>query len=269
MKEIIQIELFNEMPEKLRTILEGSRFSKNNTGCSNSRVYHIQNLEMGGSAYLKVVFDPKVESLEREVEILKWLKGKLPVPEVYYFGQHQGKEFLLMSEVNGLDASSGVFKKNPEKMVTIIAEGLRKVHAIDISDCPFDQRLEKKIQNAKYNVDHRLVDEEGFQPEHLGMRAGELYELVVEKKPEQEDLVFTHGDYCLPNVIINNDKLSGFIDLGRAGVADRYQDLALGFRTLKYNLGSESWAEMFLDFYGIEDVDYAKIEYYILLDELF
>ncbi|SDP06533.1 Phosphotransferase enzyme family protein [Paenibacillus sp. yr247] len=88
------------------------------------------------------------------------------------------------------------------------------------------------------------------------------------KKPITEDLVFTHGDYCLPNIIINNGKVHGFIDWGRAGVADRYQDLALAIRSIKYNFGNE-YIYAFLDNYGLTELDESKVIYYQLMDEFF
>ena len=42
-----------------------------------------------------------------------------------------------------------------------------------------------------------------------------------------EDVVFTHGDYCLPNVMILKGHLSGYIDWGYAGIGDRYLDKAV------------------------------------------
>lgn len=55
-------------------------------------------------------------------------------------------------------------------------------------------------------------------------------------------------------------------------MADRYADVALVVRSLKYNLGIKSGPEMvqlFFEAYGLEQVDEQKIAYYILLDELF
>lgn len=52
--------------------------------------------------------------------------------------------------------------------------------------------------------------------------------------PEEEP-VLSHGDYCLPNLFAMGHTLSGFIDLGRAGTADRWQDIALCYRSLKHN----------------------------------
>jgi aminoglycoside phosphotransferase len=85
-----------------------------------------------------------------------------------------------------------------------------------------------------------------------------------------EDIVFTHGDYCLPNILIDHThtQINGFIDWGRAGIADRYQDLALATRSLIYNFGP-GWESLLWKEYGLETVDYGKLEFYQLIDEFF
>ena len=81
---------------------------------------------------------------------------------------------------------------------------------------------------------------------------------------------------CLPNVFLQQDKISGFIDLGRCGIADRYQDIALCYRSLVNNYQGAYGGKVYPTFYperlfeklGIEP-DWEKVRYYILLDELF
>ena len=85
------------------------------------------------------------------------------------------------------------------------------------------------------------------------------------------------GDFCLPNVFVQNHRISGFIDLGKMGPADRWQDIAIALRSLNHNSvgfynGGKKYFDftnqMLLDELGIE-MDYDKYRYYILLDELF
>ncbi|SDY92549.1 kanamycin kinase/aminoglycoside 3'-phosphotransferase-2 [Evansella caseinilytica] len=261
--------LLYDMPEKLRRITANNKFSENTTGCSNSAVFHMQNVHQYGSAYLKVKQYDAAETLADEAAVLDWLKEKIPVPEVYYYKHYQEKEYLLMSEIKGFDCSSAVHKNSPENMVKAFAEGLKAIHNIEITNCPFKRTLEKKIDKARYRVENGLVDEANFEEENWGKKAVDLFETLLSKKTDDEDLVFTHGDYCLPNVIIDGNKLSGLIDLGRGGVADRYQDIALAVRSLKHNLQSEKWVDLFFDHYGMKDVNDAKIDFYILLDEFF
>ena len=61
--------------------------------------------------------------------------------------------------------------------------------------------------------------------------------------------VLIHGDYCLPNVLVVDGRLSGLIDVGGAGLGDPQDDLAAAVWTLQYNYGA-GFAREFLDAYG-------------------
>lgn len=64
-----------------------------------------------------------------------------------------------------------------------------------------------------------------------------------------------HGDYCLPNIILNNWSFSGFIDLDSGGVGDRHVDIFWAVWTLVFNLKTNRFYHRFLDAYGREKVD--------------
>ena len=54
-------------------------------------------------------------------------------------------------------------------------------------------------------------------------------------------------------------RLSGFIDLGAGGVADRHIDLFWGAWTLGFNLGTDKYRARFFDAYGRDKIDPDKI----------
>src|SRR5216684_3320597 len=71
--------------------------------------------------------------------------------------------------------------------------------------------------------------------------------------------VLIHGDYCLPNVLVEDGRLSALIDLGLAGLGDPQVDLAAGVWTLQYNFGPGHASE-FLDAYGWPPMSDKAIE---------
>lgn len=71
--------------------------------------------------------------------------------------------------------------------------------------------------------------------------------------------VLLHGDYCLPNVVLNNWKLSGYIDLDCGGIGDRHIDVVWGIWTLNYNLGTVEYTSRFIDVYGKDIIEFEKL----------
>lgn len=255
-----------ELPSSLVKLTNGFSWEPITIGHSAAMTYLLKGSHT--NQYLKVQSRNSVEQLFAEKEKLAWLAGKLPVPHVLFYGKDEAKEYLLMSEIKGVNASDQTHRDELPSMLESLGSGLKAIHQVPVDDCPFDQRLIVKIEEAKNRVEQKLVDEDDFDEVRRGKNARELFEELISKRPLHEELVFTHGDYCLPNVIVENKRVSGFIDWGRAGVADKYQDLALAIRSISSNFGNQN-VPFFLAGYGIQDLDESKVEFYQLMDEFF
>lgn len=236
-------------------------------GESSSSVFRLEHREKE-SLYLKIAEEDADRELHAEAERLKWIAGRIRTPRLISYLEDSGVAYLLTTALAGADASVAQEQRDPGALVRLLAEGLREIHETPIGDCPFDQRLSSKIEVARDRMLRELVDESDFDDERRGKTAEELFELLIMTRPATEDVVFTHGDYCFPNIIIEHGRISGFIDWSRSGVADRYQDLALAMRSMDFNT-SDDWSSIFLEAYGIETLDKQKVEFYQLLDEFF
>jgi aminoglycoside phosphotransferase len=262
------------VPEELRQLLEAAHLERDAIGMSRAAIYRVSGLPQWGTAYLKVEECTEEDDLLREKQVLEWLRGRLPVPQVLYFDELDGTQFLLISEIAGLHAAAEehfVSEAAITAMIRALARGLRRVHALDFRECPFRRDLDVVLAEAQERVERGLVDSSELERENMGRDPREILQELQDTRPAAEDLVFTHGDYCLPNIILQGDKISGFVDWGRGGVADRYTDIALAVRSLRYNLAGRADLDLiriFLGEYGLSPADEAKIDYYILLDEL-
>ena len=258
-------------PEDIENLISGKPYSVDSIGMSDSSVLIFDD------AVLKIQNDSVFA--RNEYLMMKWLENSVPVPECICNIIENGKNYLLMSKITGKMSCEDEFMKNPKLLISVLAEAIKSLWKVDISDCPVKNDLSTVLKTAEFRVEHGLVDVDDAEPETFG-KGGfkdpqQLLEWLYDSKPE-EDFVLTHGDFCLPNIFINDDKFSGFVDIGRMGIADRYQDIAICCRSLNHNFSGvysgksfDGYDEkMFFDALGIEP-DYDKIRYYILLDELF
>ena len=257
------------VPDALRPLTHGATWETVSIGASGASVYRLRR-PGEPTRYLKVAPPPLDAEARDEAARLRWLRGRLPVPGVLAAHSDERATWLLLSETLGVMSCEQRFADDVPTVARRLARGLRLIHALDITTCSFDRRLDQTLALARERVAAGLVDEENFDEERQGMRAEDLLAELEKTRPSTEDLVFTHGDYCLPNVFLDPEtmRLTGFVDWGRAGVADRYLDLALAERSLRYNFGP-GWEPYLFEEYGLEPVDEKKLAYYRLLDEMF
>lgn len=260
-----------KLPEVIRRSLTATEYRTEDIGRSGSAVlvYPTQVLKI----------QPDGEEARNEARMLRWLRDKLPVPAVEAWTVEEGTVYLLMERCGGAMACDEGCLADPDALVQLLANALKALWAVDISDCPSNQRLPLKLAQARYNVEHSLVDLDNVQPDTFGPGGFRdpvhLLEWLEQNRPA-EDLALSHGDFSLPNVFGEGERLMGFIDLGKTGVADKWCDIAICYRSLCGNLSGRYGGIPRPDFdprrlfaaLGVEP-DEEKLRYYILLDELF
>ena len=225
---------------------------------------------------LVLKISPKNEESLNEVAVLLFLRGKLPVPDVIGWECEGEKVYLLTSRVKGEMACAPRYRRHPEELIFALADILKRMWSVDVaglSACT----LERRLSLAEQRVRSGQVESGNTEPQTWRefSTPARLLDWLQKNRPKEEELVFSHGDFCLPNILLKDYGLSGLIDLGLGGVAEKWSDLALLWRSLRDNFGGKFGGRMarihpdrLFDALGFAP-DREKIRYYLLLDELF
>lgn len=240
------------MPHDISTFISGADIY--DSSCSpEARVYFI---DRGKGLYLK---RGALGSLAREAEMTAYFHSKGLGAEVLSYAQNE-YDWMLSRAVRGEDGVLDKHLSDPKRLCDLIAKELRKLHEIDASDCPVQDRMGEYIRLVEQNYKTGRYDSSHF-PDSFGYSsADEAISVFENGKHELENEVLIHGDYCLPNIMLNNWKLSGFIDVGNGGIGDRHVDLFWGAWTLGFNLGTDMYRDRFLDAYGRDKIDEEKLK---------
>lgn len=254
------------LPERIRAMVEKRPCVMDTIGGSDSQVICFDD------CVLKIEATNEVSNNERRM--MSWLEGRLPVPKILAFEEADGVNYLLMTKVSGQMACDRSYLENPKRLLELLADGLYRLRNVDASDCPSDQTLKTRLRQAearisagKCRLDAGKLD--GFaSPEAL---LKWLMENVPEEKP-----TFSHGDFCLPNIMGERGRMTGLIDLGSAGIADWDYDVMTCRDSLERNCNGtyggfkyeDMSADWLFDALGVVP-DREKMEYYRRLDALF
>lgn len=251
------------LPAEIGRRLAGAVCKRVNAGRSGAEVYAFDN-----GLYLKSVLRNPVDdvfgNLEGEFRRLGALSGRIPVPVPEVFARDPERDCLLMTELWGQDAGSIAAGSDRARAM---AAACHLLHQADADSFPFVERVDALVEQARRRLELGLVDASDFDQERAGKSPNELFEELCRLAPDDGEPVLTHGDLCLPNVIVQESRVVGFVDVGRAAIADRWRDLALCIRSLELDCGDAA-SEEFLRVYGAVR-DQRKLAFYTLLDEFF
>jgi aminoglycoside phosphotransferase len=271
------VEPLAGLPDPIAAAVQGATWSAVRGGVSDARV-DLLRFPDGTHRFLKSAAgdagDPESPAglLASEHANLRWLADRLPVAEVVAFAADGERTYLLTAAAPGSPATDPDHHQDPDALVLALASGVRRIHELPIDGSPGPIGVGPRVGRARARVERGLVDRADFEPAYARFTPDRLLELLLDARPTAaEDLVVVHGDPTLSNLLLGPGEdgrlaITGYLDLDRAGVADRYLDLAIVARSLATNLTPEALGPFF-HAYGIEAPDLLKVDFYVLLDE--
>lgn len=255
-------ELFAALPDAL---LEGP-WSRDLVGGSGASVYRLES-DSGRDLYLKQGRGPFAADVTDEMARLAWLAGKIPVPGIVHYRADADAAMLLTSALPGRTAYQLLWDGAGLEIVDALVDFMQRLHALPTKACPFDVGHAHRLHLARARIDAGLVDEDDFDDVRAGWSAEQVWAELTGMLPLPMERVVTHGDFSLDNLLIEDGQVIGCIDVGRVGVADPYQDLAILWNCLG-EFGPPHQKRMF-DRYGIDTPDEDRLRFHLMLDELF
>lgn len=237
-----------QVPSKIRLLIDNKPFIVDDIGMSGNQVLIFEDM------VLKIEDNPT--SMAQQVQVMQWLEGKISVPQVLAYEEKNGKCYLLMSKIGGEMSCSTYYLEHPNILLKTLACGLKMLWGVDVRECPRVRDLDAMLKEARMQVENNLVDLDHVEPTTFGKDGFESTKHLLEW--------------------LESGQIKGFIDLDKAGIGDKWNDIALCYRSLKHNFDGTYGGKVYEDFnpdmlfeaLGIEP-NWEKINYYLLLDELF
>ena len=211
------------IPEQIAAHLPGGEGVPDDIGKSGAQVIDY------GDRFLKIQAECNVSA--NEYHMLAWMQGRVPVPRIIAAAQAEGQRWLLTSRMSGHYLCTADLLEDQPRLAQLCAAALRTLWAVDVTSCPTKRTLEDKFREIEEGLRGGWITcEQAGDPTIYDVSAGgfasptALFDYLVKHCPEEE-LVLSHGDLCLPNIFADENGLTGFIDVGWAGVADRWVDI--------------------------------------------
>lgn len=193
-------------------------------------------------------------TLKSEAEMTAFFHQKGLSAEVLAY-ESADRDYLVTRAIPGEDCIHPQYLDDPQRLSETLGILLRQLHETDPTGCPAADRTAAFLSTAKENRDLGMWHPSRLAESMNHYSTDDAWATAQQFAGALRSDTLIHGDYCLPNVMLNHWNFSAFIDVGQSGIGDRHMDLYWGCWSLNYNLKDCHWCSRFLDAYGRDHFD--------------
>ncbi|MCI8387434.1 MAG: aminoglycoside 3'-phosphotransferase [Clostridiales bacterium] len=225
-------------PDRIRELVGQVKLTET-SGCSGAKTFFA---DIDDGYYIKI---SDIGKLKREAEMYDHFASAGLAPRVIDYISAD-RDYLVTKRLNGESAYAQKYLSDPKRLCRVMAEAMNQLHSIDASSCGYvAETCENLIDSGRFNTDYSACIGVYDEAEARQFARDNLHLL------RHDTLI--HGDFCLPNVLFDDWKFTGFIDLGGAGLGDKHFDIFWAIWSLNFNLKTNEYRDYFLECLGDHD----------------
>lgn len=241
-KRNIQIQI-EDFPKELHSILANADIYDSSCS-SNATVLFIEpdlylKIDEKGELALEAALTKNIYRRGFGVEVVEYLSGN--------------KDYLLTRSAEGWDLTH--YLEDPKRLCQVMADTLRRLHSQPITDTPLSLRHQRYLDSVSGDIDGGYYDGSVLMDRYPVSCKQEAWQILQQNRDRLKADTLIHGDYCLPNIVLDEKGNTTLIDVCLAGAGDKHIDLYWAIWSLQYNLKTDAYTDYFLDCYGRENFD--------------
>ena len=258
-KTLIRLDI-DRFPSAIRQYLQNATIY--DSSCSDTaKVYFVDNDE---GFYLKI---SDKNTLQREAQMTEYFNSIGLGPKVMEYVSSE-RDMMITQRVLGEDCTHPDYLANPIRLCDTLAQIQLMLHSKSTKDCPVKDKTREYLSYAKGRCQKGFFDNSLVNNKTDVENAVNAMTTLNKYSHLLKSDCIVHGDFCLPNIMLDNWKFSGFIDVGHAGVSDRHIDIFWTLWSLAFNLKTDRYTDRFIDAYGKDRVDKKALKA-VLCAEMF
>lgn len=216
-------------------------------------------LPNGQEAFLKNTSNFERIELLREHKSLQTLNGKFPVPNILDFQDDGITAQILLEKVSGRPLHEMIQEWDRSKILSVVTNILQELWNVTpdvLSRMP--RGLEEELQDINALLERDLINIDNFKLAAEGRHPLEVYQQAQEILHSRQFNVLSHGDFCLPNILVTEQGKWTLIDWGKGGLSDRFRDLSSIEGSLERNIDEKAYPELLKQLNVVETPEQIK-----------
>lgn len=196
-------------------------------------------------AFMKVGTGYERLEIIREYKNIVSLQGYLPIPKIYNFIDTENQATIILQKMSGVPSHLMVSSLDRSQFLSIIKNILDKLSSIHkYLEKNFKIAALEELKDIRILIDNNKINKDNFIKNSGGLTPKGAYDKIQNDLKSHNFKTITHGDFCLPNIIMTQDGTWSLIDLGKCGLGDQCRDLSALEGSLKRNIDAEAFPEL-------------------------